>query len=62
MSLCASCGLALVTGELCPHHHEVSGDDWAASNRIVCDLVHRHKDPARLSCTDREEYPYGGIA
>ncbi len=50
MSLCASCGLQLNNNtELCPHHHVMYGDDWAASNRLMCDFFHRGKVPSRLS-------------
>jgi len=49
MSLCASCGLSL-TGDarLCPHHHCITGDDWAASNRIWCGYFHRRQPIPRL--------------
>ena len=56
MALCALCGLQLFgNGELCPHHHTVSGDDWHVSNRIMCAFFHRGTAPARLSCQDRED-------
>lgn len=55
MSLCASCGLQLVgEGNLCPHHHTVYGDDWAVSNRILCDFFHRGVVPVRLSKHERD--------
>jgi hypothetical protein len=56
MSLCAACGLQL-TGDsaLCPHHHCVYGDDWAAANRIMCDFFHRGKVPPRLARAERED-------
>jgi hypothetical protein len=48
MSLCASCGLALVDDSgLCRHHASVA-DNWAESNRIMCDFLHRKKVPPRL--------------
>ena len=48
MSVCASCGLAITDNtELC-RHHVSQGDDWAQSNRIMCDFVHRKKIPSRL--------------
>jgi hypothetical protein len=40
---------------LCPHHHCVYGDDWAAANRIMCDFFHRGKLPARLAQTERDD-------
>jgi hypothetical protein len=56
MSLCASCGLPL-TGDtaLCPHHHCVFGEDWAAGNRLMCDFFHRGKIPARLDPNERKD-------
>ena len=56
MSLCASCGLQLA-GEagLCPHHHAVYGDDWAAGNRIMCDFFHRKRMPPHLTRIERDE-------
>lgn len=51
VSLCASCGLD-ISGDvgLCPHHHRVySGHDWAATNRIMCDFLHRQRVPRRLT-------------
>lgn len=55
MTLCAACGLGTTAGELCPRHHIVYGDDWAAANRLLCDFLHRGKVPPRLSATDRED-------
>lgn len=55
MSLCASCGLQLSgDASLCPIHHCVYGDNWAAANRIWCDFVHRGKVPTRDTWTDEE--------
>jgi hypothetical protein len=56
MSLCAACGLQ-TTGNsgLCPHHHYVYGDAWAAANRIMCDFFHRGKVPPRLTRPERED-------
>ena len=54
MSRCAQCGFELEASfELCPHHH-VRDEDWAASNRIMCDFLHRGKEPARLPGSARE--------
>jgi hypothetical protein len=30
---------------LCRHHTVAYGEDWAVSNRIVCDLIHRRVEP-----------------
>lgn len=51
---CPSCGLQLRDAEICPHHHTVYGDDWATSNRIMCDWLHRGKVPLRLSYAERD--------
>jgi hypothetical protein len=60
MSLCASCGLQLSgdTG-LCPHHHCVQGDDWAVTNRLMCDFFHRGIVPPRLGAHDRDDDFWG---
>lgn len=56
MSLCPSCGCQNSgDSELCPHHHCVVGDDWAASNRIYCDFFHRKQVAPRLSKQDRAD-------
>lgn len=55
MSLCASCGLPLSSDAgICPHHHAVYGDEWAASNRVHCDFFHRGIVPERLPEADRD--------
>jgi len=56
MSLCSSCGL-IAWGDvaLCLHHHCITGDDWAASNRIWCDVLHRGKLPPRLTEAERDD-------
>lgn len=56
MSLCAACGLQL-NGDsaLCAHHHSLDADNWAIGNRVMCDFLHRGKEPARLSHEDRRD-------
>ena len=55
MSTCASCGLVLASDvALCPHHH-VTNDEWAAGNRVMCNFIHRHIVPARLSAEERSD-------
>jgi hypothetical protein len=50
MSVCASCGLPLLDDNgLCGYHHSYPGDDWATSNRIMCDFIHRKRILPRLS-------------
>ena len=43
MRLCPYCGhRAYGPGGMCPHHASAAeGDDWATSNRIMCDFIHR---------------------
>jgi len=55
MNRCASCGAELSdTLHLCPHHH-VQEHGWAATNRIMCDLLHRGVVPPRVRTADRDE-------
>ena len=62
MSLCASCGLELVgTQALCPHHH-LSNDEWAGSNRAVCNFIHRGIVLKRLSAEERSEELWSNAA
>lgn len=56
MSLCASCGSQLPDGEgLCRHHASAFSDDWARSNRILCDFIHRKAVPVRLALAERDD-------
>ena len=42
MSLCALCGgPSFRTDALCSHHLHAGDDDWATSNRVMCDFIHR---------------------
>ena len=51
MSLCAYCGQATSDhGGFCAYHAFGDGDDWATSNRIMCDFIHR----GIVSLTPRE--------
>jgi hypothetical protein len=55
MSLCAACGIQLTDGEaLCRHHSTGADDGWAASNRIMCDFIHRGVVPARAADDEKE--------
>ena len=49
---CASCGVLEASG-LCAQHASPGGD-WAATNRVMCDGLHRDRWPARLAAADRE--------
>ena len=60
MNLCASCGLELVAGFLCPHHAAMYGDGWAAENRLMCDFIHRKRPLPRLPESERNEPVYTG--
>jgi hypothetical protein len=56
MSLCASCGAQIPgDGALCPHHDCVYGDQWATANRIMCDFLHRKREPERLEPAERDD-------
>ena len=46
MTLCVMCGLQVEGAPLCPHHASNHPDDWAVTNRILCDFFHRGKEPA----------------
>ena len=42
MSICVLCGYPTGGAEdMCAHHAASYGDDWAMSNRIMCDFLHR---------------------
>ena len=56
MALCAQCGLQLLPGNgLCRHHPHSYGADWAKSNRVMCDFLHRKKVLARLASDERDD-------
>lgn len=59
MALCASCALPLEQryeqDGVCPHHHCVYGDNWAATNRVICNGLHRGEWAPRLPAREREE-------
>lgn len=59
MSLCASCGCQTGDNGICTFHHTVYGDDWAITNRIMCDLFHRGVVPPRLALEHRADETYG---
>jgi hypothetical protein len=42
MSLCALCGIDTNTVDsLCGYHTGGTDADWARSNRLMCDFIHR---------------------
>jgi hypothetical protein len=55
MNRCASCRAEIPEVMLlCPHHH--AGDiGWSATNRIMCDLLHRGAVPPRVSAAERAD-------
>jgi hypothetical protein len=54
MNPCASCGAELSPAmNLCPHHHAPQAG-WAATNRIMCDFVHRGIVIRRVPVAERE--------
>jgi hypothetical protein len=53
MSFCASCGSSLSGDvDLCPHHHTGQPDDWAQTNRLMCDFLHRKWIPPSMETPD----------
>jgi hypothetical protein len=53
MNRCASCGAETSEPmQLCLHHH---ADDirWAATNRIMCNFLHRGATPPRVPVAER---------
>lgn len=56
---CPACGMNLsgydITRGVCSHHAASFGEDWAGSNRVMCDFVHRGVVPPRLAAPDRDD-------
>lgn len=53
---CSLCRADVLDGSgLCPHHIRMREASWAEANRIMCDLIHRGKEPRRLPPRDRED-------
>lgn len=45
-SHCPSCSLVMPgSSPICAHHGMAFAEDWAVSNRIFCDLLHRAIEP-----------------
>ena len=56
MNRCNQCGIELPEAlTLCPHHHLPNDQGWAATNRIMCDFVHRGLVPWRVPPAGRED-------
>lgn len=52
--ICPACGQSNLDRVICAHHE--SGEKaWSATNKVICDLLHRHVSPDRLSARDRED-------
>jgi len=53
MRLCAFCGTAMTApGNLCAFHLTLASDDWAMTNRSMCDFIHRGRVPDRPTTQD----------
>jgi hypothetical protein len=55
---CSQCGMMNYGRDLCVHHHQVLGDDWAKSNKIMCDFFHRGVLLARVAEDPSDWDPY----
>lgn len=56
MSACAKCGCQVANETaLCPHHAATFDDGWAATNRAMCDRLHRGTGPVRLTAAERDD-------
>ncbi len=60
MSVCTLCCAETTSDiELCSYHHRVAeaaaADNWAMTNRAMCDLLHRKKPPPRLPVVQRDD-------
>jgi hypothetical protein len=54
MNRCASCGVEVSeTIALCQHHY-IPDTGWAATNRMMCDFLHRCVAPPRVPAAERE--------
>jgi hypothetical protein len=62
MSLCALCGLTVPDGAGVCAHHQNGDDDWASTNRIMCDFFHRQRIPSRLGARERDDDFWGDDA
>ncbi len=55
MTICLVCGITVPAGTaVCPGHAVMADRAWSQSNRIICDFVHRGKEPPRLPPDERE--------
>jgi hypothetical protein len=54
MNRCVLCGLELSGRDHLCRQHDVDNPGWAASNRIICDFLHRGVVPSRLSAAERD--------
>lgn len=53
---CPVCvGVLYADGEMCSHHLNLYAFGWSASNKLMCDLLHRGIAPPRLSAVDRTD-------
>lgn len=55
MSICLVCGATVPPGTaVCPGHEAMFDHAWSESNRIICDFLHRGKEPPRLPAAERD--------
>lgn len=53
MRLCAFCGTVMTgPGGVCAFHLTLASDDWAVTNRSMCDFIHRGCVPERRATQD----------
>lgn len=55
-TICASCGEYLTGAGMCRWHPDNYGRTWALTNRIICDFIHRGKEPRRVAPSDRVDF------
>jgi hypothetical protein len=56
MNACPWCSIRLSdSSQLCAHHLHASDSDWAWTNRIMCDFLHRAILPARTMLAARHD-------
>ncbi len=62
MNRCAWCNIEVAAGSNLCAHHDAAEIGWAASNRIMCDFLHRGRVPPRVGDVERDEELRGCLA
>jgi len=62
MNRCAWCNMEVAAGSNLCAHHDAPETGWAASNRIMCDFLHRGLLPPRVHDRERDEDLRGCLA